>query len=260
MTIVVEERNAKKERMVRASAVEFLAPPVAEDVPEEEEGPAIAHAGEGGDRAYYVTWGWLLAITVLEVGVALLHIPKVLLVTTLMVMSLLKAVLIMAIFMHLRFERIHFIYSVVVPLFFGVMLFFAVVPDAVNNLRREPVRASTPAAAEPTAPTAPGGPPAPGGTEVTGSSVKIVGKDNYYVPDALTIKVALEYEFTFSNEGTTVHNLVLNITDGAPQTFSSDVVVNPAQDSAFKVKVDRAGTYRFMCTYHPEMVGTLTAR
>ena len=42
---------------------------------------------EGGYRIYAVTWLWLLAITVLELGVVLLGVPKILLATTLIVMA-----------------------------------------------------------------------------------------------------------------------------------------------------------------------------
>jgi plastocyanin len=163
----------------------------------------------------------------------------------------------MAIFMHLRFERIQFIYTVVLPLFFGVLLFFAIVPDALNNLTREPVQASTtqPEAPAPP-PTAPGGPaPAPGGPVTTSSKVEIIGRDNFYVPAEVTIRAAQPYEFDFRNEGTTVHNLVIA---AGGQSFASDVAVNAGQESKFTVKIDQPGGYPMQCTYHPEMTGALT--
>jgi cytochrome c oxidase subunit 4 len=264
MTIVVAERNAKKERMVRATEVEVLpdepAPaPAAEDVAAAA-GHAAAH--HGGDRMYYTTWLWLLAITVLEVGVAVLRIPRVLLITTLIVMSFFKAILIMATFMHLRFERIQFIYTVVVPLFFGVLLFFAVVPDAVNTLTREPVQASTGTTERPPAPTpgGPGGPTTPGGQPpsgpvATGSTIEIIGKDNLFEPSAITIKAGQAYDFIFKNQGTTVHNSVIS---AGGQTFASDVAVNAGQDSKYAVKIDAPGDYPMNCTYHPEMTGTVS--
>lgn len=99
--------------------------------------PAGAH--EGGYRIYAVTWGWLLAITLLELGVVFLGIPKVLLATTLIVMAVLKAGLIMAYFMHLRYEKLSLVYAVVVPMFFlAIVLFSGVGPDALSvfNFRR----------------------------------------------------------------------------------------------------------------------------
>ena len=75
---------------------------------------------EGGYRIYAVTWFWLLAIT-------------------LIVMAILKAALIIAYFMHLRYEKLSLVYAVVVPMFFlAIVLFSGVGPDALSvfNLRR----------------------------------------------------------------------------------------------------------------------------
>jgi cytochrome c oxidase subunit 4 len=93
--------------------------------------PAASHAG--GYRIYAVTWGWLLIITLLELGVVFLGIPKILLATTLIAMAILKAVLIMAFFMHLRYEKLSLVYAVVVPMFFlAIVLFSGVGPDALS--------------------------------------------------------------------------------------------------------------------------------
>jgi cytochrome c oxidase subunit 4 len=89
----------------------------------------------GGYRVYWVVWFWLLVITVLEVGVVLVHVPRTLLILMLVTMALMKAWLIIAYFMHLRYERLSFIYAVITPLFLGVILFFALVPDALSALR-----------------------------------------------------------------------------------------------------------------------------
>jgi cytochrome c oxidase subunit 4 len=96
----------------------------------------VSETGEsGGDKIYVVTWFWLLVITVLEVGVVFVHMPKVLLASLLVAMALMKAALIMAYFMHLRYERLGFVYAVLTPLILGVILFFALVPDALGTLR-----------------------------------------------------------------------------------------------------------------------------
>ena len=99
----------------------------------------VEQGHEGGYRIYAVTWFWLLAITVLELAVVLLGIPKVLLAITLIVMAILKAALIIAYFMHLRYEKLSLVYAVVVPMFFlAIVLFSGVGPDALSvfNLRR----------------------------------------------------------------------------------------------------------------------------
>lgn len=94
---------------------------------------------EGGYRVYAVTWFWLLAITVLELAIVLLRVPKIILATALIIMAFLKAALIVAYFMHLKYEKLSLVYAVVVPMvFLAVILFSFVAPDAIHvfNLRR----------------------------------------------------------------------------------------------------------------------------
>jgi len=91
---------------------------------------------DGGYKVYFVTWFWLLVLTVLEVGTVLARVPKTLLIISLVCFALMKATLIVAYFMHLRYERLSFVYAVVVPLFLGVILFTGVAPDAINVLSR----------------------------------------------------------------------------------------------------------------------------
>ena len=93
----------------------------------------------GGYRIYAVTWFWLLAITVVELAIVLMHVPKLILATALIIMALLKAWLIVAYFMHLRYERLSLVYAVMVPMvFLAVILWTGTFPDALNvfNLRR----------------------------------------------------------------------------------------------------------------------------
>jgi plastocyanin len=106
--------------------------------------------------------------------------------------------------------------------------------------------------ASPAAPGASPAAPAAGGETIT-----ILGKDNLYEPATVTISAGKEYEFVFKNEGTTVHNLIIQAKDAAGTDFASDIAVNAGQDSKFKVKIDKEGTYKMVCTYHPEMVGEL---
>jgi len=89
---------------------------------------------EGGAwyRVYVLTWLWLLVITALEIGVVLAGLPRGLLVALLVVLALLKASLIAAYFMHLRYERLNLVFVVVVPLVLVVLLFAGVARDALN--------------------------------------------------------------------------------------------------------------------------------
>lgn len=88
---------------------------------------------EGGYKGYVITWVWLLVITMLEIAVVLVGLPKALLASLLLLMSLMKAALIIAYFMHLRYERVAFIYTVVAPMIvLAVVLFAFVAPDALH--------------------------------------------------------------------------------------------------------------------------------
>ncbi|GBD28390.1 hypothetical protein HRbin31_00406 [bacterium HR31] len=88
-------------------------------------------SAQHGYGIYGVTWFWLLVVTVAEIGVTLLHIPRGLLVTSLVVLALVKAALIMAYFMHLRWERpvVATLFSVPVALLL-LALFVALALDA----------------------------------------------------------------------------------------------------------------------------------
>ncbi len=98
-----------------------------------QEPDAHAHA-EGGYRIYWRTWLWLLVITLLEVGAASTGLSRPLMIGVLVLLSVMKGALIMAYFMHLRFERLHFVYAVLSPLIFVLILLAGVAPDALGRL------------------------------------------------------------------------------------------------------------------------------
>lgn len=130
----------------------------------------------------------------------------------------------------------------------AVMLVAALAAGCGGRGAQQPAQPPQPAGeASPAAPAAQ--PPA------GGNIVRIVMKDNVYEPATVTIKAGQEYEFVAPNEGTTVHNLIIQAKDQVGQDFASDIAVNAGQESKFKVKIDKEGTYKMVCTYHPEMVG-----
>ncbi|MBI2956047.1 MAG: cytochrome C oxidase subunit IV family protein [Acidobacteria bacterium] len=90
-----------------------------------------AHAGT--TRLYIWVWGWLLALTGVEVYLAYIHLAPVLMLTLLLGLSVIKAALIMAYFMHLRFERLS-LFLTLVPVFVLciclILIFFF--PDSVR--------------------------------------------------------------------------------------------------------------------------------
>lgn len=81
-------------------------------------------------KTYLVVWLWLFIITVVEVVIAFLPLPKPIMALFFIVLALLKAGLIASFFMHLLYERITLIYSILLPLILLLALVAGVLPDA----------------------------------------------------------------------------------------------------------------------------------
>lgn len=87
-----------------------------------------------GSSPYVRTWFWLLVLTLIELVVVFLPISRTLLVVLLVVLAVMKGVLIMAEFMHLRFEQLSFVYAMLSPFLLAVALLAGIFPDALNRL------------------------------------------------------------------------------------------------------------------------------
>lgn len=88
-------------------------------------------------RLYLMAWIVLIAITGLEVSTVLVfHISTGTRVAVLVVLALMKATLIGAYYMNLRFERLAMAYVAVLPLILLILMLVAVVPDAALLLKR----------------------------------------------------------------------------------------------------------------------------
>src|SRR6266571_4948213 len=105
----------------------------------------MAHATEaehfaGSNKLFISIWVWLLAITGIEVFLGYIHLPIVYMLTILMGLSIIKAALIVAYFMHLRFERINLILTIVPALVICICLLLVFFPDSFRskNLRYGP--------------------------------------------------------------------------------------------------------------------------
>lgn len=85
-----------------------------------------------GYSLYWRTWVWLLGVTILEVGVVYLPVPRGYMILGVVLLALVKASLIVSNFMHLKLERRTLAYVLAVPLFFLVALFSFVWPDALR--------------------------------------------------------------------------------------------------------------------------------
>jgi cytochrome c oxidase subunit 4 len=92
---------------------------------------------EGTNRLFISVWGWLLLLTGVEVFLGYEHLPLRLMLTIVMGLSLVKAALIVAYFMHLRFERLSLFLTLVPMLVVCICLFLILFPDSfrARNLR-----------------------------------------------------------------------------------------------------------------------------
>lgn len=95
---------------------------------------ASAEHSQAGSKLYVSVWGALLGITLLEVVLAYQHLPLGLMLLLLMGLSVVKAALIMAYFMHLRFERLNLVLTLVPTLTAVILLLFMFFPDSFRIL------------------------------------------------------------------------------------------------------------------------------
>jgi len=90
---------------------------------------------------------------------------------------------------------------------------------------------------------------APAGAAQEGSTI-VMAKDFMFAPTSLT--VAAGSTVTWTNK------------DGEPHTVVSEggLFRSAALDTneSFSFRFDKPGTYRYMCTIHPRMVGTIVVR
>lgn len=104
----------------------------------------VEHAEHGGsNRDMIIVWGALLALTAIEVFLAYIQINVTLMLIILMGASIIKAALIVAYFMHLKFERLSLILTIVPTIVVLLCLFAILFPDSfrLRDMRpAEPVQ------------------------------------------------------------------------------------------------------------------------
>jgi len=96
------------------------------------------HGTHGGsNRENIIVWGGLLGLTAIEVFLAYIQLNVTLMLIILMGASIIKAALIVAYFMHLKFERLSLILTIVPTLVVLLCLFAILFPDSfrLHNLR-----------------------------------------------------------------------------------------------------------------------------
>lgn len=93
------------------------------------------HAHEGTNRQNVIIWIVLLVLTAIEVLLAYVQVPITIMLIVVMGLSIIKAALIMGYFMHLKFERLSFILTIVPTLIVLLCLFAIFFPDSFRLLR-----------------------------------------------------------------------------------------------------------------------------
>src|SRR5437016_3766271 len=85
----------------------------------------------GSNKLFFSVWFWLLLLTGFEVFLGYIQLPVVYMLVILMGASIIKAALIVAYFMHLRFERLPLILTIVPALVICICLMLLVFfPDS----------------------------------------------------------------------------------------------------------------------------------
>jgi cytochrome c oxidase subunit 4 len=100
---------------------------------------SIEHTHHAGSvKLFLYVWFWLLGLTGVEVFLAYEQLGVKLMLTLLMGLSIIKASLIIAYFMHLRYERRSLALMLMPALVFVVMMLFVVFPDSLRLLHMRP--------------------------------------------------------------------------------------------------------------------------
>jgi cytochrome c oxidase subunit 4 len=89
---------------------------------------------EGSTKLFLSVLVFLLVLTAIEVVLAYVQVPLVLMLTILVGLSLIKAALILAYFMHLRYERLSLVYTLIPMLVICICLLFIFFPDSLRSL------------------------------------------------------------------------------------------------------------------------------
>jgi cytochrome c oxidase subunit IV len=100
---------------------------------------SIESVHAGGNRLFVSVWVYLLILTAIEVILAYLQLFRTeVMLLVLMVLSAIKAGLIIAYFMHLRFEKPSLILSIMPVGMLVIALLFAFFPDSFRVLELRP--------------------------------------------------------------------------------------------------------------------------
>src|ERR1043165_9568450 len=103
----------------------------------------------GSNKLFISIWIWLLLLTGFEVFLGYVQLPVVYMLVILMGASIIKAALIVAYFMHLRFERLNLVLTIVPAVVVCIcLLLIFFFPDSFRSQELRDQRATPAAASE----------------------------------------------------------------------------------------------------------------
>jgi plastocyanin len=104
-----------------------------------------------------------------------------------------------------------------------------------------------------------GGGPAPPAATVGGDiDAVIAAKDTTFDRSQLTLPAGRPTKLVFDNEEAVPHNVAIQGGD-SQALFEGEIFNGPAQRT-YDIPALDAGTYKFICTVHPNMTGELTVK
>ncbi len=86
---------------------------------------------------------------------------------------------------------------------------------------------------------------------------RIAARDIKFDRSELTVPAGTPFTLVFENQEAAPHNVAITAPDGGAP-FTGEVFQGPARRD-YAVPALAPGAYRFLCTVHPTMTGTLTA-
>lgn len=87
---------------------------------------------QGNIRPMYFVWGWLLALTLIEVFLAYVQLNLHVMLVSLLGLSIAKAGLIIAYFMHMKFERRNLVLTIIPAMVACILLLNVIFPDSLR--------------------------------------------------------------------------------------------------------------------------------
>lgn len=94
---------------------------------------AVEHVG-GTTQSFIYVWVGLLVLTGVEVFLAYEQLPTLIMLTALMGLSVIKAALIIAYFMHLKFEKFSLFITLFPMLVLCILLMMIFMPDSIRAM------------------------------------------------------------------------------------------------------------------------------